>query len=95
MDRKIDLEEVAEQKGWSMSTLIDEMEIICFAGTRLNLDYYLESFIDEDLQADIIDYFLDAESDSIADALDEFDGEDITEDDMRLMRIKFLSEHAN
>ena len=95
VDRKIDLEEVAEQKGWSMSTLIDEMEIICFAGTRLNLDYYLESFIDEDLQADIIDYFLDAESDSIADALDEFDGEDITEDDMRLMRIKFLSEHAN
>jgi ATP-dependent DNA helicase RecQ len=95
VDRKIDLEEVAEQKGWSMSTLIDEMEIICFAGTRLNLDYYLESFIDEDLQADIIDYFLDAESDSIADDLDEFDGEDITEDDMRLMRIKFLSEHAN
>lgn len=95
VDRKIDLEEVAEQKGWSMPTLIDEMEIICFAGTRLNLDYYLESFIDEDLQADIIDYFLDADSDSIADAMDEFDGEDITEDDMRLMRIKFLSEHAN
>ncbi|NVK82930.1 MAG: DNA helicase RecQ [Cytophagia bacterium] len=95
IDRKIDLEEVAEQKGWKMSDLIDEMEIICFAGTRLNLDYYLEQVIDEDLQADIIDYFLDADSDSIAEAMDEFDGEDITEDDMRLMRIKFLSEHAN
>jgi len=95
IDRKIDLEEVAEQKGWSMSELIDEMEIICFAGTRLNLDYYLEQIIDEDFQQDIMDYFLDADSDSIADAMDEFDGEDITEDDMRLMRIKFLSEHAN
>lgn len=95
IDRKIDLEEVAEQKGWSMSELIDEMEIICFAGTRLNLDYYLEQIIDVDFQQDIMDYFLDAESDSIADAMDEFDGDDITEDDMRLMRIKFLSEHAN
>lgn len=95
IDRKIDLEEVAEQKGWKMTDLIDEMEIICFAGTRLNLDYYLEQVVDEDLQEDIIDYFLDADSDSIAEAMDEFDGEDITEDDMRLMRIKFLSEHAN
>lgn len=95
VDRKIDLEEVAEQKGWSMAELIDEMEIICFAGTRLNLDYYLEHIVDEDLQDEIMDYFLDADSDNIQDAMDEFDGEDITEDDMRLMRIKFLSEHAN
>ena len=95
VDRKIDLEEVAEQKGWSMEELIDEMEIICFAGTKLNLDYYLDQIMDEDLQDDIMNYFMNAESDDIKEAMDEFDGEDITEEDLRLMRIKFLSEYAN
>ncbi|OEK06454.1 DNA helicase RecQ [Roseivirga misakiensis] len=95
IDRKIDLEEVAEQKSWSMSELIDEMEIICFAGTKLKLDYYLEQILDEERQDDIMDYFMNADSDDIDDALDEFEDEDISEEDLRLMRIKFISEYAN
>ncbi len=95
VDRKIDLEEVAETKSWTLNELIDEMEIICFAGTKLNIDYYLEHILDEDKQEDIMDYFLNAESDDIDDALDEFEDEDIAEEDMRLMRIKFISEYAN
>ncbi len=95
IDRKIDLEEVADEKGWTMSQLLDEIEMICYSGTRLNLDYYLEQFLDEERQEDIIDYFLTAESDDIDDALEEFEDEDYSEEDLRLMRIKFLSEHAN
>ncbi|MFY0593624.1 DNA helicase RecQ [Roseivirga sp.] len=95
IDRKIDLEEVAEQKSWSMTELIDEMEIICFAGTKLKLDYYLEQILDDEKQEDIMDYFLNADSDDIDDALDEFEDDDISEEDLRLMRIKFTSEYAN
>ncbi len=95
IDRKIDLEEVAEMKGWSMETLLDEMEIICFSGTKLNLDYYLEEIMDEDREEDILDYFLNAESDDIQLALDEFQDEDVSEEDLRLVRIKFHSEYAN
>jgi ATP-dependent DNA helicase RecQ len=95
IDRKIDLEEVAEMKSWTMDTLLDEMEIICFSGTKLNLDYYLEQIMDEDFESEIIDYFMNAESDSIELALEEFSNEDITSEDLRLIRIKFHSEHAN
>ena len=95
IDRKIDLDEMADMKGWDMNTLLDEIEIICYSGTKLNLDYYLEQIMDDDKQDDIIDYFMNAESDDIDDALDEFEEEDVTEEDLRLMRIKFLSEHAN
>lgn len=95
IDRKIDLEEVAEMKGWSMEELIDEMEIICFSGTKLNLDYYLEQIMDEDRESEIMDYFMNADTDDIDIALEEFEDEDITEEDLRLIRIKFHSEHAN
>ena len=95
IDRKIDLEEVAEMKGWTMETLLEEMEIICFSGTKLNLDYYLEEIMDEDREADILDYFLNADSDDISLAMEEFEGEDVTEEDLRLIRIKFHSEYAN
>jgi ATP-dependent DNA helicase RecQ len=95
IDRKIDLDEMAEMKGWKMSTLLDEIEMICFSGTKLNLDYYLEQIMDDDKQEDILDYFLNAESDNIDDALEEFAEEDVTEEDLRLMRIKFISEYAN
>lgn len=95
IDRKIDLDEMAEMKGWKMSTLLDEIEMICFSGTKLNLDYYLEQVMDEDKQEDILDYFLNAESDNIDDALEEFEEEDVTEEDLRLIRIKFISEYAN
>lgn len=94
IDRKINLDEVAEQKGWTMDSLLEEIEHIVFAGTKLNLDYYLDEIIDEDFQDEIIDYFMNAESDDIALALDEFD-DDLSEEDLRLMRIKFISEYAN
>lgn len=94
VDRKVDLEEIAEAKGLSMDELIDEIEHICYSGTKLNLDYYIEQILDEERQEEIIDYFLSAESDRIADAMEEFDDE-YAEEDLRLMRIKFLSEYAN
>lgn len=95
IDRKIDLEEMAEEKGWKMEQLLDEIEMICYSGTRLNLDYYIEQLMDEDKQDDVADYFMNAESDDIADALIEFEDEGFSEEELRLMRIKFLSEHAN
>lgn len=94
IDRKIGLEEVAEQKGWTMETLLEEIEHIVFAGTKLNLDYYLDEILDEDLQEEIMDYFMNAESDDIDLAMEEFE-EDLGEEDLRLMRIKFISEYAN
>jgi len=95
IDKKMDLEEMAAMKSWSFDQLIEEMEIICFAGTKLNLDYYLESLMDEELLNDIMDYFMDADSDDIDLALEEFEDEDLYEEDLRLVRIKFISEHAN
>lgn len=95
IDRKIDLDEMASMKGWKMNTLLDEIEMICFSGTKLNLDYYLEQIMDDDKQDDIMDYFMNADSDDIDEALAEFDDDDMSEEDLRLMRIKFISEHAN
>lgn len=85
---------MAEQKGWTMETLLEEIEHIVFAGTKLNLDYYLDEILDEDLQEEIMDYFMNAESDDIDLAMEEFE-EDLGEEDLRLMRIKFISEYAN
>jgi ATP-dependent DNA helicase RecQ len=94
IDRKIDLEEVAEMKGMKYEHLIQEIEVICYGGTKLNLDYYIDQLLDDDRQDDIYDYFMNAESDSIDDAIDEL-GEDYSEDEIRLMRIKFMSEFAH
>lgn len=95
IDRKVDLEEIAESKSLSMEELMEEIEHICYSGTRLNLDYYINQVMDEDRQDEIYDYFMSAESDNIAIAMREFGGDDFTEQDLRLMRIKFLSEVAN
>ncbi|GAB4030599.1 DNA helicase RecQ [Spirosoma gilvum] len=95
IDRKIDLDEIAESKSISMEDLMEEIEHICYSGTRLNLDYYINQVMDEDRQDEIYDYFMTAESDNIAIAMREFGGDDFTEQDLRLMRIKFLSEVAN
>ncbi|GAA4437014.1 DNA helicase RecQ [Ravibacter arvi] len=95
VDRKINLEEIAEAKGIGMDELIEEIEHICYSGTKLNLDYYINQVMDKDKQNEIYDYFLTAETDNIAHALKEFSGEDISEEELRLMRIKFLSELAN
>jgi len=95
IDRKVDLDEIAESKGMSFSELIEEIEHICYSGTKLNLDYYIEQILDDEKQEEIKEYFLSVESDSIEDALIEFEDEDYSEEELRLMRLKFLSEYAN
>ncbi len=95
IDRKVDLEEIAESKNMRMEVLLGEIEQICYSGTKLNLDYYVEHIMDHDRQDDLYDYFLNAQSDSITEALDELEDEGFSEEELRLMRIKFLSEFAN
>lgn len=95
IDRKIDLEEIAESKNLSFSDLLEEIEHICYSGTKLNLSYYIDQILDDDRQDDIYDYFMNAKTDNISDAMAELGEEDFSEDEVRLMRIKFLSEYAN
>jgi ATP-dependent DNA helicase RecQ len=94
IDRKLPLEDIASAKGMKMEELINEMETIVFAGTRLNINYFLEDIFDDDQVEELYDYFIDAETDSLNSALDAFDG-DYEEEELRLYRIKFLSEIAN
>ncbi len=94
IDRKLSLDDIASAKGMNMDTLIKEMEQIVFSGTKLNINYWIDDLLDEEQQEEIHDYFMESESDSIEDALKEFDGEyDL--DELRFMRIKFISEVAN
>jgi ATP-dependent DNA helicase RecQ len=93
-DRKLSLEDIASSKGLEMEDLIKEIETIVYSGTRLDISYCVDAILDEEQQEEIIDYFMDAETDDIQEAVDEFDG-DYEEEDMRLMRIKFLSEVGN
>jgi ATP-dependent DNA helicase RecQ len=95
IDRKIDLEEIAEAKGLSYSELIDEIENICYSGTKLNLDYYIDNILDPDKVDEVFDYFMTADTDKISHALEELGEEDYDEEDLRLLRVKFLSDHAN
>ena len=94
VDRKLPFEDIASAKGMEMNKLISQMETIVFAGTKLNIDYYLEDLFDEDQIEELYDYFIESESDSIEEALDEFEG-DYEEEELRLYRIKFMSEIAN
>ena len=87
-------ENVYKRQGMSMDKLITEMETIVFSGTRLNIDYYLENLFDEDQTEELYDYFIEAESDSISNAIDAFEG-DYEEEELRLYRLKFISEIAN
>ena len=91
VDKKIDLEEVAQSKGLEFEELLDELESIVEAGTKINIDYYLDDLMESERQADIIDVLQESEEDDIDEALEEL-GEDFTEDEVRLVRIKFLSE---
>jgi ATP-dependent DNA helicase RecQ len=95
IDKKMDLEEIASSKGIDMRELMEEIEHICYSGTKLNLDYYIDGVLDEDRQEEIYDYFMSASTDNIAVALKELGTDEYTEEDLRLMRIKFLSEVAN
>ena len=94
IDRQIDLDDLAEAKGLDFSVLLDEIEAIVYSGTKLNIDYFIEEVIDDDHVDDIYDYFMESETDDLNAAQDEL-GEDYTEDEIRLVRIKFLSEQAN
>jgi ATP-dependent DNA helicase RecQ len=94
IDRKMDLEDIAEAKGMEFSDLLREMEAIVYSGTKLSLEYYVEEKIDEDRQDEILEYFDEAETDSIEEALDELGEEDYTEGDIRLMRILYHSENG-
>ncbi len=94
IDRKIDLEDIASALSLSFDELIKEMEAIVFSGTKLNIDYYLNQILDEEQQEEIMDYFMEASSDNISEAFDEFDG-DYAEEDLRLMRLKLHSKHGN
>lgn len=95
VDRKIDLDIIAEQKEISMVDLIQEIETICYSGTKLNLDYFINQVIEPDKQDEIFEYFMSADSDNISTALENCNIEDVSEEELRLMRIKFLSELAN
>ncbi|MDT0688573.1 DNA helicase RecQ [Salegentibacter sp. F188] len=94
IDRKLPLDDIASAKGMAMDEFIKEMEAIVYSGTKLNIDYYLQDILDEDQQEEIHEYFLEAETDKIDDALEEFDG-DYDDEELRLYRIKFISEVAN
>ena len=94
IDRKVALDDIAVSKGLDFSELLDEVEAIVYSGTRLNIDYFLEEIMDEDHMLDIYEYFKESTTDKIDDAMDEL-GDDYTEDEIRLVRIKFISEMAN
>ena len=94
IDRKLSLKDIASEIGLSMDALIKVMEMIVYSGTKLNIKYWVDDMLDDDQQEEIHDYFMESESDKIEDALKEFDG-DYDIDELRLMRIKFISEVAN
>ena len=94
IDRKVALDEIAMTNGLEFNELLDELEAIVYSGTRINIDYFLNDVMDEDHIDDIYEYFKDSETDDLEDAIEELGG-DYTEEEIRLVRIKFLSEMAN
>ena len=95
IDRKMSFEDIADAKGITVHDVVSEVESIVNSGTKLNIDYYIDDILDDDHQEEIFDYFRNAHSDSIEDALAELGEDEYTEDDIRLMRIKFLSDMGN
>jgi len=94
VDRKLRLDDIASSKGMSMADFTKEMEAIVFSGTKLNINYWIDEILDEEQQEEIHDYFMESETDKISEAIEEFDG-DYEEEELRLYRIKFMSEVAN
>lgn len=94
IDRKVALDDIAMTKGLEFNELLDEIEAIVYSGTRINIDYFLNDVMDEDHIEDIFEYFKDSETDALEDAIEEL-GAEYTEEEIRLVRIKFLSEMAN
>ena len=94
IDRKISLEDIAQGRNMTMNELLTEMEHIIASGTKLNIDFYINDYIEEEHQEVIYEYFMEAESNSIQDAIDELADEDYSEEEIRLMRMKFLSDNG-
>jgi ATP-dependent DNA helicase RecQ len=94
IDRKLPLDDIASAKGMSMNDFIKEMEAIVYSGTKLNIDYWIDEVLDEEQQEEIHDYFMESDTDKIDVAMKEFDG-DYDDEELRLYRIKFISEVAN
>jgi ATP-dependent DNA helicase RecQ len=94
IDRQVALDDIANAQGIDFDELLDEIEAIVYSGTKLNIDYFLEEEMDEDHIDDIYDYFAESETDRLSEAVDELGG-DYTEEEIRLVRIKFISEMAN
>ncbi len=95
VDRKIMLNDLADARSLSMDQLIEEMEAIVYSGTRLDISYYIDDVIDEDIQEEIIEYFRAAETDGIQEAMKALADDEIGETELRLMRLRFISENAN
>ncbi|MED9801298.1 MAG: DNA helicase RecQ [Prevotella sp.] len=94
IDRQIALDDIAEAKGLEFEALLDEIEAIVYSGTKLNIDYFLDEVMDEERIDEVYDYFMESETDDLDAAIEEL-GDICTEDEIRLVRIKFLSEQAN
>lgn len=94
IDRRLSFDDIASSKGMKIDELLHEMETIVFAGTKLNIDYWIEEIFDEDQLEELYDYFMEAETDDIKEAIDAFEG-DFEEEDIRFYRLKFISEIAN
>jgi ATP-dependent DNA helicase RecQ len=95
IDRKLPLEDIASSKGLSLTDLITEIESIVHSGTKVNITYYINDILDEDKQEEAMEYFKESDSDSVATALKELGEDEYTEEEIRLMRIKFMSEFGN
>ena len=94
VDRKLPLDDIAAAKGMDMHAFIHEMETIVFAGTKLDISYWIDEILDEDQQEDLHEYFMESETDEVAEAIAEFEGE-YEEEEIRLFRIKFINDVAN
>jgi ATP-dependent DNA helicase RecQ len=96
IDRKLPLTDIADAKNLEMDALLNEVEAIINSGTKLNLDYYIDEVVDEDHQDDIFEYFREeAKTESIEEALKELGEEEYSEEEIRLIRIKFMAEMGN
>ncbi|MFA6872593.1 MAG: helix-turn-helix domain-containing protein, partial [Bacteroidaceae bacterium] len=94
IDRQVALDDIANSKGMDFTELLDEVEAIVYSGTKLNIDYFLREIMDEDHMEDIYEYFHESTTDGLEFAIEEL-GEDYSEEEIRLVRIKFISEMAN
>jgi ATP-dependent DNA helicase RecQ len=94
IDRKVALDDIALAKGIEFEELLDEVESIVYSGTKLNIDYFLEEVLDDDKVDEIYEYFKESETDDVEEAIEEL-GDDYTEEEIRLVRLKFISEMGN